>query len=111
MESMIAYIIAVITTLTILLLSAIIATLIKFEGGSKPTDSRKRKMWFWILCLVTPVTIFLVGILSTPDGNRMEVERYMTALSIGTISGFFVYILLGFVLSRIFKNGKLGHWF
>jgi hypothetical protein len=35
----------------------------------------------------------------------------MAALPIATAVGFVVYVLLGFILSKIFKNGKLGNWF
>ena len=41
----------------------------------------------------------------------MIVNRYVHALSLGTAAGFVLYLLLGFILSKIFKNGKIGHWF
>ncbi|RFM35173.1 hypothetical protein [Chitinophaga silvisoli] len=112
MESITAYTVSVIITLVILFIAAIIANLIKFEGGSKPKDPKIRKLWFWILCLVNPVLIFLLGFfVFMPDGNVRVVKNYIAALSIGTVAGFFLYILLGFILSRLFTNGKLGHWF
>ena len=46
-----------------------------------------------------------------PDANILIVNRYISALSIGTGVGFVLYILLGFILSKVFRNGKLGHWF
>lgn len=112
MESVTAYTLSVVITFITLLVAAIIANLIKFEGGSKPRDPRIRRMWFWILCLVNPILIFLIGFfVFMPDGNIIVVRKYITALSIGTILGFFLYIALGFMLSRVFANGKLGHWF
>lgn len=112
MESITAYTVSVIITLVILFIAAIIANLIKFEGGSKPKDPKIRKLWFWILCLVNPILIFLLGFfVFMPDGNIRVVKNYTAALSIGTVAGFFLYILLGFILSRLFTNGKLGHWF
>lgn len=112
MESTSAYIIAVIISLAILLLAAIIANAIKFEGGSRPKDPKKRRIWFWVLAFVNPAMIFLLGyFVFKPDANIMIVSNYITALSIGTIAGFFLYLVLGFVLSKTFKNGKIGHWF
>lgn len=107
-----AYIISVVTALVFLLISAFIANAIKFEGGSNPKDPGKRKMWFWILAVLNPAAILLLGLFAfIPDDNIMKVQAYKHAIYIGTGVGFVLYIVLGFVLSKIFKNGKLGHWF
>lgn len=112
MESTTAYIVSIITALVFLLLSAFIATAIKFQGGSNPKDPQKRKMWFWVLAILNPAVIFLLGyFVFKPDANILIVNKYITALSIGTGIGFVLYIVIGFVLSKIFRNGKLGHWF
>ena len=112
MESTTAYIISIVIALIILLFSVLIATSIKFQGGSNPKDPQKRKMWFWILAILNPAIIFLLGFfVFKPDANILIVNNYTSALSIGTGIGFILYILMGFVLSKIFKNGKLGHWF
>jgi sulfoxide reductase heme-binding subunit YedZ len=112
MESTTAYIISVVTALAFLLLSVFIANAIKFEGGSSPKDPRKRKSWFWNLAVLNPVVNFLLGyFVFIPDENVMIVNKYVSALSIGTGIGFVLYIIIGFVLSKIFKNGKLGNWF
>lgn len=112
MQSLSAYIIAIVITFVFLLMSVFIATAIKFEGGSRPKDAQKRRTWFWVLALLNPVVIFLLGYcLFKPDANIMVVNRYISALGIGTAIGFFIYLIIGFILSKIFKNGKLGHWF
>jgi methionine sulfoxide reductase heme-binding subunit len=113
MHSVSAYIISIIIALIILFASVIISISIKFEGGTKPKDPRNRRMWFWILALVTPVIIFLMGffVFLPTYANRKVINDYISALSIGTVAGFFLYVILGFMLSRVFRNGKLGHWF
>jgi len=112
MQSVSAYIISIVIAFLFLLVSALISTSIKFEGGSRPKDARKRKTWFWVLAMLNPAVIFLLGYYAfKPDANIMIVNKYVAALGIGTAIGFFVYILAGFLLSKIFKNGKLGHWF
>lgn len=112
MESTSAYIISLTTALIFLLLAAIISNAIKFEGGSNPRDPQSRKTWFWILAILNPAFGFLLGyFVFKPDANIMILNNYINALSIGTAIGFILYILLGFLLSKIFANGKIGHWF
>lgn len=112
MQSISAYIISISISFIFLLVAAFISTSIKFEGGSRPKDPQKRKTWFWILALLNPAVIFLMGyFVFKPDANIMIVNKYVSALGIGTAIGFVIYIVAGFVLSKIFKNGKLGHWF
>jgi sulfoxide reductase heme-binding subunit YedZ len=113
MESTSAYIISLITALIFLLLAAIVANAIKFEGGSNPKDPQSRRTWFWILAILNPAVTYLLGyfIFWPTDANRMVLNNYLTALSIGTAIGFVLYILLGFILSKVFTNGKIGHWF
>ena len=112
MESITAYVISGITALVLLLLAALISTAINFEGGNRPKDPARRRAWFWAIAVLNPTIIFLLGYyLFRPDANVMIVKRYIHALSIGTAGAFLGYIILGFILSRIFKNGKIGHWF
>lgn len=112
MESTSAYIISIITALFFLMLSAIIANAIKYEGGSNPKDPKSRKTWFWVLAALNPIVCFLLGyFIFKPDVNMMVLNNYINALSIGTAIGFMLYIIIGFALSRVFTNGKIGHWF
>ncbi|AMP98525.1 hypothetical protein AY601_1610 [Pedobacter cryoconitis] len=112
MESISAYIVSLTTALIFLLLAAIIANAIKFEGGSNPKDPQIRKKWFWILAILNPAFGYLLGyFLFKPDANMMVINNYLNALNIGTAIGFILYILLGFLLSKVFANGKIGHWF
>lgn len=112
MQSVSAYIISIIIAFAFLLVAAFISTSIQFEGGSRPKDAQKRKTWFWLLALLNPGVTFLLGYyVFKPVANIMIVNKYVSALGIGTAIGFFIYIVAGFILSKIFKNGKLGHWF
>lgn len=112
-QSLSAYIIAVVIALVFLLIAAVISNLIQYEGGSYPKDKGKRKMWFWIFAILCPVVIFLYGfLLVRADINVPSLrDKYTTALSIGTGVAFLLYIIFGFVLSKIFRTGKLGNWF
>jgi methionine sulfoxide reductase heme-binding subunit len=112
-KSLSAYIIAVVIALVFLLLAAIISTAIKFEGGSRPKDPGKRKMWFWIFAVLCPLVVFLYGFLLVRPGINVPSlqDKYMTALGISTGIALILYILVGFILSKAFKHGKLGNWF
>lgn len=107
------YIIAVVTALFFILIAAIISSAIKFEGGARPKDPAKRKMWFWIMGILAPIVNLLFGlfIYYFPEGNTYAKSKLITAIGIGSAITFVVYLFVGFILSKMFKNGKLGNWF
>lgn len=112
-QSISAYIIAVVIALVFLLIAAVISNLIQYEGGNNPKDKGKRKMWFWFFAVLCPIVIFLYGFLIVRAGINVPSlrDKYTIALCIGTGVAFVLYIALGFILSKVFKNGKLGTWF
>jgi methionine sulfoxide reductase heme-binding subunit len=106
------YILSIIFAAVILLIVAVISNLIKYEGGANPKDSRKRKIWFWIFAVLNPVLFYVIAQFIIYPGATETIKGDMKdSLPIATIVGFVVYIILGFVLSKIFKNGKIGNWF
>lgn len=111
---MTSYIISLIVAAAIILLAALISNAVKFEGGANPKDPGKRKMWFWIMAIINPIVYFLLGsfVLAPIKANdEILYNEYMTNVAIATALGFVVYIIIGFVLSKMFKHGKLGNWF
>lgn len=107
------YIIAIVAALFFILIAAVISNAIKYEGGSRPKDPAKRKMWFWVMGVLAPVANLLFGlfIYYFPEGNSFAKSKLISAIGIGSAVTFIVYLLVGFILSKMFKNGKLGHWF
>jgi hypothetical protein len=105
------YILSIIFAAIILLIAAVISNAIKFEGGVNPKDPGKRKMWFWIFAIINPILFFSIAKFVMAPSNRRDLEAWNDSLPIAVGIGFVVYIILGFVLSKIFKNGKLGNWF
>lgn len=112
-DSFMAYIMAVAFSLGFLIIAAIISSLIKFEGGSNPKDKRNRKICFWTFAALIPELIFSVGFFLMRSGIKIPSKQveFTMHLGIATAVGLILYVLLGFILSRIFKNGKIGHWF
>lgn len=109
-----AYIISIVVAVAILLIAALISTSIKYQGGANPKDPAKRKMVFWILMILAPILTYVIGaFIIHPDQNvdPMGYAEHMQALPIGAGIAALTYIVLGFVLSKIFKNGKIGNWF
>ena len=107
------YIVSVVASLVFILIAALISNAIKYEGGANPKDPGKRKMWFWVMGVLAPIANLLFGlfIYYFPEGNSFAKSKLITAIGIGSAITFIVYLLVGFILSKMFKNGKLGHWF
>lgn len=111
---MTSYIIAAIVAGAMILVAALISTAIQYKGGTNPKDPQQRKAWFWILAILNPILFFLLGrfvLAPNPEDDLMVYDDYMKVVPIATGVGFITYIIIGFVLSKIFRNGKLGHWF
>lgn len=110
---MFAYILAGAISIGFLLISILIANMIKYQGGSHPKDKRKRRIWFWIMGVLSVITTLCIGFfVILPDiiSPALHLKATM-AISIGAGAGFVLYIILGLILSKIFRNSKLGHWF
>jgi sulfoxide reductase heme-binding subunit YedZ len=107
------YVFSVVFAGVFLLIAALISNAIKYEGGANPKDPAKRKMWFWIIGLLATLTNFLFGFFNSyyPENNNYIKSQLITAIGISTAVCFILYVILGFVLSKVFKNGKLGNWF
>jgi uncharacterized membrane protein len=105
------YILSIIFAAFVLLITALISNAIQFEGGANPKDPGKRKMWFWIFAILNPIIFYSLAAFVMVPSNKKDSVQWMDSLPIATIIGFLVYIILGFVLSKIFKNGKIGNWF
>lgn len=108
-----AYIIGIVVFIVMLLIAAVVANAIAFEPGVNPSDPRKRKTWFWILGVLTPVLTFVLTYFIVYTGIKMKtvMDKYMTAMCISTVMSFVLYVASGFALSKIFKHGKLSSWF
>ena len=108
-----AYVIGIIVAVVLLLVAAIISNLISYQPGNNPTDPRTRRIWFWVLGVCTPVVSLMWSYFTQYSNLRVPSQKteYFTAMCIAAVVAFVIYLVLGFILSKIFKNGKLGNWF
>ena len=107
------YIFALIFMGVAILLAAVISNMISIEGGSNPKDPGKRRMWFWVFAIIGPVSFFLYNLLSVIPTIKKgpALDKFGVTHIIGAAIILVAYIVVGFVLSKIMKRGKLGNWF
>jgi len=107
------YVIAVVFAIVFLLIAALVSNAIKYEGGAKPKDPVKRRRWFWILCAIAPIVLLVYNfVVVLPNIQRGPASSKFGAHPfIGLGVCLIVYILVGFIISKAMKHGKLGHWF
>jgi hypothetical protein len=103
------YMFAVITAIIFVGLSWIIANLIKWEGGKDPKDAGKRRAEFFILWFIAGASFFLYNMFVVSDKVAPNLQsRFSQVNYISTAIVFVVYLLVGFVLSKLMKNSKYG---
>ena len=106
-----AYILGIALTIVMLIIAAVVSNLIQFRPDN--SDCKRRKMWFWILGVLTPVLTFVItlvfGYLSIKSNKKAE--GYMVAMAISSVISFGLYIFLGWILAKANKHGKIGNWF
>lgn len=121
------FVVAIVCALGFLLLAILISRLIKYEAGSNPKDPRKRRLWFWILGVLAVILAFVLLFFVIPvpveaiDWTKFtpkQKQEYDTLMAhytmmagIATGTCFVVYVVLGLILSKIFKTKKIGDWF
>ena len=107
------YIFAIIFLAVFLLLAIIISNMIAYEGGTNPKDPGKRKMWFWIFAIVGPISFYLYNFLAVIPSVRKGPASASFEMhpSIATVIVLVSYIVIGFILAKTMKRGKLGNWF
>ena len=106
-----AYMFAIAVAAGMLLLAALISSMISYQGGANPKDPGQRKLVFWIFCALTPVLIYLLGVSVIAPADALGNKKFMDAIGLGTGAGLGIYLVAGFVLAKVFKNGKIGNWF
>ena len=105
-----AYIWAIIGLVALFFVAIIQANMIPYHP--KGTDIPKRRIGFWVCCILAPVIGFVInwivaGSIKIPTLRDAYVQHALIASGC-TLVGF---ILLGFALSKAFSRKKIGTWF
>ena len=106
-----AYILAIIVCAVMFIFSAVVANLISFKPDM--SDVSKRKVWFWIFGVFTPVISFCLnyGVFFLKIHARSKQSEFLTAMTIAAAVSFVIYIVAGFFAAKISKTGKISNWF
>lgn len=106
----IAYIWAIIISVCILLLAAVVAFMIPNKPRSK--DIGQRRTWYWILFVVCIGLAFGINMMIA-SGIKIPTKHtaYVTATAISTGVAALIYVIVGICLSKGMKRTKLGSWF
>lgn len=106
-----AYIVGIALAIVMLIIAAVVSNVIAYRPDN--SDCKSRKIWFWILGVLTPVLTFVitlvVGYLSIK--SHKKAENYMVAMAISSAVSFVLYIVLGWILAKANNHGKIGNWF
>ena len=107
------YIFAIIFLAVFLLLAIVVSNMISFEGGANPKDAGKRRRWFWIFAILGPISFYLYNLIMVIENIRKgpAVAEFGSTNEIATLIVLVSYILIGFILAKTMKRGKLGNWF
>jgi sulfoxide reductase heme-binding subunit YedZ len=106
------YITAVVVALVFLAVAAIMSSAIAYEGGANPRDPRKRRLVFWSLAGTALAAFFGYQQLFVAPLVAMRWQsRFLSTTAYSAIAVIVIYLLIGFLISKVFANGKLGTWF
>lgn len=112
---------AMIVLAAFLAIAVISALLVNYRPGG--ADKSVRRIWFWILAVLTPITSFLVNYFTKIQGfeatfkkiGPAKIQQAVDTLTMqnvySTIAVLILFIAIGWMLSVMFKRSKLGTWF
>lgn len=105
-----AYMWAIVIMVVFFILAVAISNLILFKPNNPGTT--KRRICFWICCVATGVvgfvTNFIIGKSITVPSDQSD---YFMHTGIATAVSVVLFIIIGFVVSKLFPNSKVGTWF
>lgn len=108
-----AYVISLIVAIVAMLVAIIASNAVAYKPGVNSGDVTTRRIWFWVLGILTPIIswaicYFLVYEVARGKSHKADA---MQAMCIAAAVSFVLYIAVGWVLSKVFNNKKIGTWF
>ena len=106
----VAYVWAIVISLVVLLIAALVAYMIPNKPRGK--DIGQRRAWYWILFVVMVAVSFGVNACIANGINiPSKHDAYFEASAYATGVAALVYIIVGLLLSKGMSKSKLGSWF
>jgi hypothetical protein len=105
-----AYMWAIVVMVVFFLIAVTISNLILFKPND--TGTTTRRIWFWVFCALTGVVGFIINYF-IGKGIQVPSAQSEYFMHSGIAAGICVllYIIVGFVVSKLFPNSKVGTWF
>ena len=105
------YICAIVASVVALILAIVLSNGVSFQPDL--SDVGKRKGIFWVSSIVAPIVsaalAFLLVYMDLKTGSKKS--AFMLHMAIGLAVSWVVYVVLGVIVSKANKQGKLGSWF
>ena len=107
------YMFAVVAAIVMLGLAILVASMIQYQSGANPKDRMKRKMWFWILGILTPIIFYVYNLTLVMPNIKAgpAMNKFFNHSALSPVLAFAIFVILGVVVSKIFKRKKVGNWF
>jgi hypothetical protein len=103
------YMFAAIAAVILVGVSWLVANLIKWEGGRDPKDAGKRRAAFFVIWFLGGAAFFLYNMFLVAEKVAPNLQSKFSRVNyLSTVLVFVVYLLVGFVLSKLMKNSKYG---
>lgn len=105
------YILALVAAVLALVLAIVLSNRVSYQPNL--SDVGMRKGIFWFSSIIAPVVSVLLAFLfvymDLKTGSKKS--TFMLHMFIGLCVSWVVYVVLGFIVSKANKQGKLGSWF
>jgi Na+-driven multidrug efflux pump len=104
------YMYAVIVAVAALVLAFAIANLIKYSGGKNSVDHIKRRVWYIIIGVITPIVFFLYNNLYVSDyiTKAPLKAQFSTANITATLEVLGIYAAAGALTMLLMRRSKWG---
>lgn len=108
-----AYIISLIVAIVAMLVAIVASNKVAYDPSVKAGDVTIRRIWFWVMGVLTPIIalIFCYFLVYETARGKSHKADAMQAMCIAAAISFVLYVAVGWVLSKVFNNKKIGTWF
>lgn len=105
-----AYMWAVVVLVVFFLLAVVIANAILYKPNDPGTT--KRRIWFWVLAILNAPVGFVINYIIGSGISVPSIQgNYYMHSGIAAGVCLVVFILVGFIVSKLFPKSKVGTWF